>query len=559
MSNETSEGQVQVQDMPIIAEDDRVMATVKELGEQTAQVELEGGFTGIIRREETVKANEQWPFDVGDQFTVWVDQKMPQDQFVVSKIKADKLSLWDEIADAAEHGDPIEGEIIAAVRGGLSVDIGLRAFLPSSQLELRPVDDLGEYIGKRMPFVITKFNPQRGNAVVSRRPLLEQERQDRMQETLSRLAEGDVLVGQVVSMMSYGAFVDVGGVDGLLHIEQMSWARLKHPSEVVAIGDELEVMVLEIDRDTQKIALGTKQLTEDPWDKAVESYPESTKTTGTVVGIAKYGAFVEIAPGVEGLIHVSEMSWTERVNHPKTVVQQGQKVEVVVLGIDNDKRRLSLSLRQVQPNPWTEWSKKYSKGTIVEGKVRSVTDFGVFVGVEEGLDGLVHNSEMSWDRIKDPSAAFAVGDDIKAVVIDLRVEEQRLGLSIKQLTEDPWVTLTKTMPVGTKVKGKVARLVDFGAFIEIAEGIDGLCHASEIREERVEKPSDVLKVGEEVEVVIIEMDANKHKVGLSIKALNDDFEDDETIIVEQKPFTNSFGSVLSKSLGTSVDDEKADS
>lgn len=527
----------------------RVSAIVAELGEKTARLKLDGGGDGILRRDDMVRPTMDWPISVGDRFTVWIDGVVGDEQYQVSKTKADMLALWDRIAAAAESGETLEGEAIAVVRGGLSVDVGLRAFLPASQATLRPVSNLTPYIGKRLEFVISRFDKKRGNIVLTRRPLLERERKALMEKTMTRITEGDVIRGHVVSLANYGAFVDIGGIDGLLHVDELSWGRINHPSQVVSEGDEIDVKILSIDRDKQKIALGHKQLAPDPWTAAPDKYAKGTKLSRMITSVTAFGAFVELEAGIEGLIHVSEMSWTQRVSNPKALVKVGDEVEVVVLDVDRSKRRVSLGMKQAQENPWTVWAKKYPKGTKLKGKVRSITDFGIFVGVEKGLDGLVHMSEISWtDRSREAVSRFSVGDEVEALVVEIRPDDQRLGLSIKHLSEDPWVAVAKKYPRGAKLRAKVTRTVDFGAFFELEVGVEGLCHISQLSVDRVEKVSDVLKVGDETEVMVIDFDLAKHKVSLSLKALSEDIGDHETYMAEQEQFSNSFGRVLSESL-----------
>jgi small subunit ribosomal protein S1 len=460
---------------------------------------------------------------VGDTIDVYIESREDDSGLViVSKEKADKLRVWDDISAAAERDELVDGVVVARVKGGLSVDIGVKAFLPGSQVDLRPIRNLDKLIGQRFKFKVIKFNKKRGNIVLSRRVLLEQEREELKKETLKKLAEGEVLMGVVKNLTEYGAFVDLGGIDGLLHITDMSWGRINHPSEMFNISDEIKVKVLKFDAETERVSLGYKQITEDPWANAAEKYPVGKRVGGKVVSLTDYGAFIEIEPGVEGLVHVSEMSWTKRVKHPSKLVNVGDEVEALVLDIDLPQKHISLGMKQCEANPWTLLSEKYPVGAVLQGVVRNITDFGIFVGVEEGIDGLVHVSDLSWThRVKHPSELFTKGDEVEAVVLNIDVDNERFSLGIKQLTDDPWDTLPRRFPRGSKVKGRVMKVTDYGAFVEIEPGIDGLCHISELADERVEKTSDVMKAGDEVEVMVLDVDPGERRIALSLKAARD--------------------------------------
>ena len=447
---------------------------------------------------------------------------------VLSKEKADKMRIWDEISAACERDELVEGIIVGRVKGGLSVDIGVKAFLPGSQVDIRPVRNLDKLIGEKFKFKVIKFNKKRGNIVLSRRVLLEKEREELKKETLKNLKEGAILKGVVKNLTDYGAFIDLGGIDGLLHVTDMSWGRIGHPSEMFEVGQEVRVVVLKFDPATERVSLGLKQIQEDPWHRADEKYPIGTRVKGKVVSLTDYGAFIELEQGVEGLVHVSEMSWTKRVKHPSKLVNQGDAVEAVVLDIDPKAKRISLGMKQIEANPWTLLEDKYPIGSVIRGEVRNVTDFGIFVGVEEGIDGLVHVSDISWtERIKHPGEKFKKGDVVEAVVLNIDVENERFSLGIKQLASDPWTTLAERHPVGSKLKGKVTKVTDFGAFVELEPGIEGLVHVSEMKDERVENPRDVVKEGDEIEIKVIDMDLQERKVALSIKALNRDGGEDD--------------------------------
>jgi small subunit ribosomal protein S1 len=470
---------------------------------------------------------------------------------VLSKEKADKMKIWDEISAACERDELVEGTIVGRVKGGLSVDIGVKAFLPGSQVDLRPIRNLDKLIGEKFKFKVIKFNKKRGNIVLSRRVLLEKEREELKKDTLQKLKEGAVLQGVVKNLTDYGAFIDLGGIDGLLHITDMSWGRVGHPSEMLNVGDEVRVIVLKFDPATERVSLGMKQIQEDPWAHAAERYPPGTRIEGKVVSITDYGAFIEIEPGVEGLVHVSEMSWTKRVKHPSKMMAIGDKVGAVVLDVDAKAKRISLGMKQIEPNPWTLLEESYPIGSVIRGQVRNVTDFGIFVGVQEGIDGLVHVSDISWtQRIKHPGDMFKKGDEVEAVVLNIDVENERFSLGIKQLHADPWSELPTKYPIGSKVKGKVTKVADFGAFVEIEPGIEGLVHVSELRDERVENPRDVVKEGDELDVKVIDMDPHERKVALSVKAALHDSDDyREYMRQQQSAGRASFGDVFGDKLG----------
>jgi len=428
--------------------------------------------------------------------------------------------VWREIEEAYLHKSAIEGVIVGKVKGGLKVDIGVTAFLPGSHVDIRPVRDLDRFISKRGKFAVLKYNRARANVVVSRRAVLEQERDLLREETLKVLEEGVIIEGTVKNITDYGAFVDLGGIDGLLHITDMSWGRIGHPSEVVTAGEKLKVVVLKYDPERERVSLGLKQLIPDPWATVTEHYSVGSRVRGKVVSLADYGAFIELAKGVEGLLHVSEMSWTKRVVHPSKLLSVGEEVEVVILDIDPGHRRISLGLKQVGPNPWELVRLNHPVGSRIHGKIKSITDFGVFVEVEDGIDGLVHISDLHWTKkVKHPSELYKKGDEVDAVVLGVDVENERVSLGIKQAVTDPWLTLSQRHPVGSRVQGKVTSVTDFGVFVEVEEGIEGLIHISQLSTERVEKPSTLFQVGKVVEAEVIHIDPREHKMGLSIKAL----------------------------------------
>jgi small subunit ribosomal protein S1 len=439
---------------------------------------------------------------------------------VLSKEKADKLKVWDDISAACEKDELVEGTIVARVKGGLSVDIGVKAFLPGSQVDLRPIRNLDKLIGQKFEFKVIKFNKRRGNIVLSRRVLLEKEREALKSETLKKLKPGSILPGIVKNITEYGAFVDLGGIDGLLHITDMSWGRVNHPNQIFSVGDEINVMVLKYDPDSERVSLGLKQINEDPWTHADSKYQVGSKVSGKVVSLTDYGAFVELEEGIEGLIHISEMSWTKRVKHPSKMVAVGDEVEAIVLDIDSANKRISLGMKQVDPNPWTLLEEKYPTGSIIRGRIRNITDFGIFIGIEEGIDGLVHISDISWtQRIKHPSQMYKKGDEVEAVVLHIDPENERFSLGIKQLLEDPWSTIPEKYAPGTRVKGNVIKVTEFGAFVEIEKGIEGLIHISELSQDRIEDPRSVVKEGDPIEVMVLDVDPDERRIALSVKSL----------------------------------------
>ena len=506
-----------------------VPGTVIQLTKDFAVVDIGYKSEGQVPIAEFVLVPGSEPaVKVGDRVEVLVESRENDTGMVVlSKEKADKMRIWDEISAACERDELVEGVIVGRVKGGLSVDIGVKAFLPGSQVDIRPVRNLDKLIGEKFRFKVIKFNKKRGNIVLSRRVLLEKEREELKKETLKNLKEGAILKGVVKNLTDYGAFIDLGGIDGLLHVTDMSWGRIGHPSEMFEVGQEVRVVVLKFDPASERVSLGLKQIQEDPWHRADEKYPVGSRVRGKVVSLTDYGAFIELEAGVEGLVHVTEMSWTKRVKHPSKLVNQGDAVEAVVLDIDPKAKRISLGMKQIEANPWTLLEDKYPIGSVIRGEVRNVTDFGIFVGVEEGIDGLVHVSDISWtERIKHPGEKFKKGDVVEAVVLNIDVENERFSLGIKQVQPDPWTTLPERHPVGSRVKGRVTKVTDFGAFVEIEPGIEGLVHVSEMKDERVENPRDVVKEGDEIEVKVIDMDLQERKVALSIKALHRDGDDD---------------------------------
>ncbi len=503
-----------------------VVGEVIRIGPETVTVDIGYKSEGEVPLAEFRQPDGSHSVKVGDTIKVFLEAVEDEEGIVwLSKEKADQLKIWDDLQEAYNEEKVVEGRIVQRVKGGLSVDIGVPAFLPGSQVDLRPVKNLDDLIGKTFQFKILKFNKKRGNIVLSRRVLLEKERDALRKETLKRMEEGVVLEGIVKNITDYGAFIDLGGVDGLLHITDMSWGRVGHPSELLSIGDEVNVKVLRYDRERERVSLGLKQTMPDPWTSAAEKYPVGTRLEGRVVSLTDYGAFVELEQGIEGLIHISEMSWVKKIRHPSQILSVQDVVEAVVLNLDVENQRISLGLKQTEPNPWSVLKDKYPKGSRIKGTIRNITDFGIFVGIEDGIDGLVHISDLSWThKVKHPGEIYKKGDEIEAVVLNIDEENNKFSLGIKQLEKDPWDEIPDRYRLGDLVKGKVTNVTDFGVFLEIERGIEGLIHISELSDERVEDIRNFSVVGDELEAKIIHLDPRERKIGLSIKALKKDME-----------------------------------
>jgi small subunit ribosomal protein S1 len=496
---------------------------------------------------------------VGDTVEVMVEWWDDENEVVVlSKEKAEKVKVWDDIKKRHEADDTIAGTITNRVKGGFSVDIGVQAFLPGSQADLRPIRNLDEMVGKEFDFKILKYNRKRSNIVLSRRVLLEEEREEKRAKTLATIHEGKVVSGIVKNLTEYGVFVDLGGVDGLLHITDISWGRVKHPSELFTVGDEINVKILSLDLERERVSLGMKQLTEDPWASASDKYPVGSRISGKVVSLTDYGAFVELEEGIEGLIHVSEMSWTRKVRHPSKVVSVGEIVDALVLDIKPENRRISLGMKQAAPNPWDVISDKYPVGTTIEGKIKNITDFGLFIGIDEGIDGLVHISDISWTkRIKHPSEIYKKGDVIQAIVLEIDKAQERFSLGVKQLQADPWDTVAERYEVGKEITGTVTNVTDFGVFVELEEGIEGLVHVSEISKEKIKTPVGQFEIGQMLTAKVMNINSDERRIGLSIKRL--DMEDDQELLTEyvnnMGPATSSFGEILRENLQEKLSNE----
>ncbi len=492
----------------------------KVLGLSKGLVTVDVGFKseGMISHSEFPEAEKD--LSVGDEIEVFLERVEDNNGIVVlSKEKANKIKIWEKLVTAFEAEEIIEGIVVAKAKGGLTVDIGLKSFLPGSQIDLRPVRNLEKLIGEKFQMKIIKMNKKRGNIVLSRRILLEEERKQARAGTLTKMEEGNQVEGIVKNITDYGVFIDLGGIDGLLHITDMSWGRVNHPSEMFAIGDKVTVMVLKYDKEKERVSLGLKQITPDPWVDVDNKYPVKTRISGKVVSITDYGAFVELEKGIEGLVHVSEMSWSRHVKHPSKMVSIGDTVEAVVLTLDKEKKRISLGMKQIEPNPWDSIEQKYPIGTEVEGLVRNLTDFGAFIELEDGVDGLIHISDLSWNKkIKHPSEVLKKKDKVTAAVLNIDKEACRISLGIKQLEADPWENIPDQYPIGKEVTGTIIKVTGFGAFAEFDDGLEGLIHVSQLSSEKVTHPEKVVAVGDEITAKVIKVDTTSKKIGLSIKA-----------------------------------------
>ncbi len=492
---------------------------VVAIGKDKVVVDIGYKSEGMISADQ-FSNEEMKALQVGDRLQVYIEEREDAEgNLILSKEKADKMKIWEDLEQVYKDEAVVEGRVLSRIKGGMMVDIGVKAFLPGSQIDLHPVRDLDSLVGKTFQLKIIKINHRRGNVVVSRRVLLEESRDKKRQTTLATLKEGQVVQGTVKNITDYGAFIDLGGIDGLLHITDMSWGRVGHPSEVFVVGDKVEVVVLKYDRETGRISLGLKQKTADPWTSVGTRFAIGTRVRGRVVSLTDYGAFVELEPGVEGLVHVSEMSWTHEVRHPSRVVSVGDQVEAVVLNLDQNGRKISLGMKQTAPNPWDMVESKYPAGTRIEGKVKSLTDFGAFVGLDEGIDGLIHISDMSWTKhIKHPSELFKKGQKVEAVVLRIDKEKERLSLGYKQLTTDPWEEeIPSRYQVGETVTGKMTKITDFGVFVELDTGIEGLIHISEAGLDAQERLEDKFSVAGEITAKVIRVDRDDRKIALSLR------------------------------------------
>ena len=525
------------------------------------QVLIDIGYKseGQVRMQEFLDENGNITAKVGDAIEVmveWWDDE--EERVLLSKDKAANIKIWESIKTSYDEEGTVKGTITNRVKGGFSVDIGVPAFLPGSQADLRPIRNLDEMVGKEFDFKILKYNRKRSNIVLSRRAILEKELDEKRTATLANIEEGKVVEGAVKNITEYGVFVDLGGVDGLLHITDISWGRVKHPSELYSIGVEITVKILNLYLENEIVSLGMKQLAEDPWSTAAEKYAVGSRVTGKVVSLTDYGAFIELEEGIEGLIHVSEMSWTRKIRHPSKVVSVGDEVEAVVLDIKPESRRISLGMKQVVPNPWDVISGKYPIGTTIEGKIKNITDFGLFIGIDEGIDGLVHISDISWTkRIKHPSELYKKGDVVQAIVLDIEKNNERFSLGIKQLQNDPWQSVSERYEVGKEITGTITNLTDFGVFVELEEGIEGLVHISEISKDKIKSPTEKFKVGDVITSRVMNINTEERRIGLSIKRL--EIEDEQNLLSDYvnniRPATSSFGEILRENLQEKLNDD----
>ena len=497
-----------------------LMGRIVQINTDTVMVDVGWKTEGYIPYRELIDEKGEMTFNVGDEIEVLVDRRDQDGTLVLSRDKAAKIKIWDDVKVACEQNTTLSGTVIERVKGGLSVDIGIPAFLPGSQVDIRPVRDLDRYVGQNLEFTVLKYDRKRNNVVLSRRSILEKEREAQKTETLHHIEEGKFVEGVIKNITDYGLFIDLGGIDGLLHVTDISWGRVTRPADHFSKGERIRVKVLSFDREKERVALGLKQLTENPWDTIKERYPVNSIVEGRVVNITDYGVFVELEPGVEGLVHVSEMFWTREVKHPSKVMSIGDVLKVMVLSINTETKRISLGLKQTTANPWETLKEKYPEGSIVTGIVRNVTNFGIFVGVEEGVDGLIHLSDVSWKQhVKNPSELFKKGQTIEAMVLNIDVEHEKFSLGLKQIEKNPWEELIDRYPAGTVVKGKITNITEFGVFVEIEEGIEGLVHISELSSKRVKSSSELYTVGEEVSAVVKNIDPKSKKIRLSIKDL----------------------------------------
>ena len=499
-----------------------VHGKVTKIGKDFVTVDFGYKSEGQIPRAEFFDLEGNFVATLGEDVEIYIERFEDEDgQVVVSKEKAVKLRVWEDVGTVFDKEGTVSGIITARIKGGLSVDIGIKAFLPGSQVDLRPVRNLDKLIGERFDFKILKYNPKRGNIVLSRRAILEADRAEQRKKTLELLTEGALIKGHVKNITDYGIFVDLGGVDGLLHITDMTWGRIVHPSEMYSIGDEIEVLVLKFDEKEEKVSLGLKQKSKNPWDAVAAKYPVGTEVNGKVVSLTNYGAFIEIEEGVEGLIHVSEMSWTKKVRQPSSVVNLGEEISAIIKELDVENRRISLSMKEAMSNPWKEVAETKPSGTVVRGQIRNITDFGIFVGLEEGIDGLVHVSDMSWSqRQRNPHELYKKGDEIDVKILNIDVDNQRLSLGIKQMEEDPWENIESDIEEGDDVTGQVVHVADFGVFVEIKPGIEGLVHVSELDKEVAKKNlTRFYPLGSHIQAKVINIKPSERRLGLSVVGL----------------------------------------
>jgi small subunit ribosomal protein S1 len=542
------------------SEGEIIQGRVIQITNDNVVIDIGGKSEGVVPLREFGESNDASKplVAVGDVIDVFVESRESDEGLVkISKEKADRLKVWDDISAACEQDQLIEGTISQRVKGGLSVTIkgGVKAFLPGSQVDLRPIRNLDRLIGQTLQFKVIKFNKKRGNIVLSRRVLLERERDELKAKTLETLQEGMVVTGTIKNITEYGAFVDLGGIDGLLHITDMSWGRVNHPSEVFAVGDQVEVKVLKYNPESERVSLGLKQTMEDPWNHAVEAYPPGKRVSGKVMSITDYGAFVEIEPGIEGLIHVSEMSWTKKIKHPSKILEVGQTVEAQVLEVDADAKRISLGLKQLEPDPWELFTQKYQPGDKITGKIRSITDYGVFVGIEEGVDGMVHKTDLSWTvRLNNPADMYAKGSTLQAIILSINHDEKKVSLGVKQLFDDPWPTLLQELPIGAVIdEAEVLSSCEYGIFVRLREGVEGL-----ISQQDVEEIEGGIKVHQKVKCEVSSVDTLERRLYLSMKNIGADKEgaaqrQKRALAAQANAMPGTIGDLIKEKLGGKLD------
>ncbi|MEG3604268.1 MAG: 30S ribosomal protein S1 [Verrucomicrobiota bacterium] len=533
----------------LLKEGSVISGTIMEIRPTEVVIDFGGKAEGTIPAHEFLDLGE---LEIGSDLEIFLERLEDRDgNPQLSFDKAEQKKNWEKIVNTCEEGSVITGRVRSKVKGGLVVNIGVDAFLPSSQVDIQAPKNLDQFVGQTFDFKVVKINRERKNIVVSRRELIEERRQDKKREILSKIKPGETRRGMVKNITDYGAFIDLDGLDGLLHITDMSWGRVSHPSEMVKTGEEITVCIIDIDQNRERVSLGLKQLSSNPWDDIEKKFPINAKVRGKVVNLVPYGAFIELEEGVEGLVHVTEMSWTKRITKPGEVLNVGDEVDAVVLGIQKDDQKISLGLRQLEVNPWDMATHNYPPGARVRGKVRNLTSYGAFVELEEGIDGMVHVSDMSWTRkINHPSEMVKKGDEVDAIVVEVDVENQRISLGMKQLTQDPWEDIDRLYRMGDVIKGKVARVAGYGAFIELEHDIDGLVHISQISEERVEKIKDHLNEGDEVTARVIKIDKEERRIGLSVKAADYD----EDALAKEVAAYDEAGEDLTTSLGDLLDE-----
>ena len=536
----------------LLKEGSVISGTIMEIRPTEVVIDFGGKAEGTIPAHEFLDLGE---LEIGSDLEVFLERLEDRDgNPQLSFDKAEQKKNWEKIVNTCEEGSVITGRVRSKVKGGLVVNIGVDAFLPSSQVDIQAPKNLDQFVGQTFDFKVVKINRERKNIVVSRRELIEERRQDKKREILSKIKPGETRRGMVKNITDYGAFIDLDGLDGLLHITDMSWGRVSHPSEMVKTGEEITVCIIDIDQNRERVSLGLKQLSSNPWDEIERKFPINAKVRGKVVNLVPYGAFIELEEGVEGLVHVTEMSWTKRITKPSEVLSVGDEVDAVVLGIQKDDQKISLGLRQLDVNPWDMATHNYPPGARVRGKIRNLTSYGAFVELEEGIDGMVHVSDMSWTRkINNPSEMVKKGDEVDAIVIEVDIDSQRISLGMKQLTQDPWEDIDRIYKMGDVIKGKVARVAGYGAFIELENEIDGLVHISQVSEERIEKIKDHLKEGDEVSARVIKIDKEERRIGLSIKAAHYD----EDALAKEVAAYDEVGEDLTTSLGDLLDEATA--